>query len=70
MEKKINVRFAPGCFDGFEGTQEELESLLKEIATMFQNITPEELEANAVELSDEDAEQLGILENFESRTLH
>jgi len=31
MTKKINIEFAPGCFDNFDGTQEELDSLIKEI---------------------------------------
>lgn len=29
--KKLKVVFAPGCFDDFEGTQEELDALVKEI---------------------------------------
>lgn len=28
---KINIAFQPGCFDNFEGTQEELDELIKEI---------------------------------------
>lgn len=31
MTKKLKLEFAPGCFDGFEGTQEELDSLIAEI---------------------------------------
>jgi hypothetical protein len=30
-EKKLKVEFAPGCFDNFEGTQEELQELIAEI---------------------------------------
>lgn len=33
-EKKIEIVFAPGCFDDFEGTQEELDELVKEIRSM------------------------------------
>ena len=33
--KPINVTFAPGCFDDFEGTQEELDLLMSELVTMF-----------------------------------
>ena len=40
--KKVNVEFMPGCFDGFEGTQEELDALMQEITEMFQS--PEKLE--------------------------
>lgn len=32
--KEIEIVFAPGSFDNFEGTQEELDSLVKEIETM------------------------------------
>ena len=31
MTKKITVEFAPGCFDNFDGTQEELDAMIKEI---------------------------------------
>jgi len=30
-EKKIKVEFLPGCFDDFDGTQEELNQLILEI---------------------------------------
>ena len=43
-KKPIQIEFAPGCFDMFEGTQEELDALQKEILDMFANMTPEELE--------------------------
>jgi hypothetical protein len=29
--KELKVEFAPGCFDNFEGTQEELQTLIAEI---------------------------------------
>ena len=35
MSDKLKVVFAPGAFDNFEGTQEELEKLLKEIHDTF-----------------------------------
>jgi hypothetical protein len=31
MTKNIKLTFAPGCFDNFEGTQEELDAMIKEI---------------------------------------
>jgi hypothetical protein len=34
---KLNVTFAPGCFDFFEGTQEELDQWIKEIQEAFEN---------------------------------
>ena len=35
--KKIKIVFAPGSFDNFEGTQEELDAFIKEITEMFQD---------------------------------
>lgn len=43
MTKEIKIEFAPGAFDSFEGTQEELDALQKEIMDMFQNKTSEEI---------------------------
>ena len=34
-EKKLKIEFAPGCFDSFEGTQEELDEMVAEIQRMF-----------------------------------
>jgi hypothetical protein len=31
MNEKVKITFMPGCFDSFEGTQEELDELIKEI---------------------------------------
>jgi hypothetical protein len=33
-KKPIEVVFAPGCFDNFDGTQEELEELIQQIKDM------------------------------------
>ena len=52
-DKKLKVEIAPGAFDNFEGTQEELQELLAQIhqmvedGTIFENSTP---------VSDKDAE--------------
>ena len=35
-EQKRTVTFAPGCFDSFEGTQEELDELQAEIIRMIE----------------------------------
>ena len=43
---ELKVNFAPGCFDMFEGTQEELDALQAEILEMFATMTPEELESS------------------------
>lgn len=45
--KPLKIEFAPGCFDSFEGTQEELDELIAEIQRMFES---GEIEANATEL--------------------
>jgi len=53
--KKIpTIEFAPGCFDNFEGTQEELDTLIKEIKEMFEGKTKEEIESmsNVVDLEE------------------
>ncbi len=34
-DKDFKLEFAPGCFDDFEGTQEELDKLVKDIQDMF-----------------------------------
>jgi hypothetical protein len=34
MDKKLKIEFAPGCFDSFDGTQEELNELVAEIQRM------------------------------------
>lgn len=36
-EKKLKIEFAPGCFDSFEGSQEELDQLIKEITRMVES---------------------------------
>lgn len=48
--KPVKIEFAPGCFDDFEGTQEELDSLIAEVTNMFANMSPEELEAQSREV--------------------
>ena len=42
-DQPLKVQFAPGCFDDFEGTQEELDLLMAEIHSMFENMTAEDL---------------------------
>ena len=34
MDKKIKIEFAPGCFDSFTGSQDELDELIAEIQKM------------------------------------
>lgn len=35
--KKLTVEFAPGCFDNFEGTQEELNEMMAEILQLAES---------------------------------
>jgi uncharacterized protein YqgV (UPF0045/DUF77 family) len=36
-KKEVKIEFAPGCFDNFEGTQEELDEMVAEIHRMFED---------------------------------
>lgn len=44
-KKPIQIEFAPGAFDSFEGTQEELDAMMAEITEMIANMSSEELAA-------------------------
>ncbi len=63
-KKKMEVVFAPGCFDNFDGTQDELDQLIKEIqehaenGTLFENSNPVSMENLLEELGEEEAEDL------------
>lgn len=46
-ENKLKIEIAPGAFDTFDGTQEELDAFMAEIQTMLTNMTPEELQARS-----------------------
>lgn len=54
-ERKMKIEFAPGCFDGFEGTQQELDELVNEITRLADS---GELFENSRLLEDEDIDQL------------
>ena len=57
-DKEMKIEFAPGCFDHFEGTQEELDEMILEIQKMFEGKTAEELEEMARPLTEEDFDDL------------
>jgi len=63
---KVQVEFAPGCFDNFEGSQEELDELVAEITRMVS--TGEHLEkSKLLDFDDLSEEEVGILTRaFES----
>lgn len=54
MSKKLKIKFAPGCFDNFEGSQEELDQIVKDLENgdFLNNSKPIDLEA--LELEDPD----------------
>jgi hypothetical protein len=53
--KDTKIEFAPGCFDDFEGTQEELDEMIAAIKQMMENGT---LFENSTEVPPEDAEAI------------
>ena len=53
--KKPEIIFAPGCFDNFDGTQEELQELIAQIHQMVENDT---LFENSEPLDPEEEERI------------
>ena len=51
-DKKIKIEFAPGAFDQFEGTQEELDEFIAELQRMAES---GELEQQSVSLDSDEA---------------
>lgn len=51
---KLKIEFAPGAFDSFEGTQEELDQLIAEVTQMFEGKTREEIEAMSNKVDPDD----------------
>lgn len=77
--KGIKLVYAPGCFDNFDGTQEELDAIIAEIEKGFEDGTlireSVELDVDDIEeLTDEQIEELmQVLHLFNSdtpRSLH
>lgn len=61
--KELKLEFAPGCFDQFEGTQEELDELINQIKEMFASGEAQKL-ARRIDLDDLDEEDLEMLEKI------
>ena len=57
-KNKLKIEYAPGCFNDFEGTQEELNELVHGIEQLFGNKTPEELDAIGEPVTDEMFERM------------
>ena len=60
--ENLKVVFAPGCFDTFEGSQEELDELMAEIGRLIQTGELFEKATPLDELSDEELRE--IAEDF------
>lgn len=56
--KKPTIEFAPGCFDSFEGTQEELDQMVSDIMKMFEGKTIEEISEESRELTEDEFNEL------------
>ena len=77
-KKPIKVIFAPGAFDDFDGTQEELDAMVAEIQRLAESGEIEELSQPIDEnILDEEPEFRDVLEEAiallvqsDSRTLH
>lgn len=78
QNKKIEIEFMPGCFDNFEGTQEELDQMIAEIqrladsGELFEKAEPIDVESMLEELKDEQLDFLSK-EDYEpkvSKKLH
>ena len=77
-KKPIKVIFAPGAFDDFDGTQEELDAMVVEIQRLAESGEIEELSQPIDEnILDEEPEFRDVLEEAiaslvqsDSRTLH
>jgi hypothetical protein len=56
--KELKIEFAPGAFDNFEGTQEELDEMVAEIQKMFEGKSREEIEAMSNPMTEEEFDEL------------
>jgi uncharacterized protein YqgV (UPF0045/DUF77 family) len=61
--KDLKIEFAPGCFDNFEGSQEELDQLVNQIKEMFASGEAQQM-ARPLDLDDLDEEDWEILEKM------
>lgn len=70
MTEKKQLIFDPGCFDDFDGTQEELDEIIAEINKMFENGSLEDnsREVDLEELFETDPETAEKIINSLHRT--
>ena len=64
QDKKPEIIFVPGCFDNFDGTQEELQELIASIHQMNEDGT---LFENSEPVDDDEAEEIMQRMNKEKR---
>lgn len=71
-KKEMKVEFAPGCFDSFEGTQEELDELVKTLQNMsMQEILESSLPVDEDDLDADELDQiLGSMNQSTNRTIN
>ena len=60
QKKELKIEFAPGCFDNFDGTQEELQEMIAQIRQMVADGT---LEENSKPVDPDDEEFIKFMEN-------
>lgn len=61
--KNLKIEFAPGCFDSFEGTQEELDEFIATITEMFRSGEAQK-QARLLDLDNLDEADIELLEKF------
>lgn len=68
-DKKIEIKFAPGCFDSFTGSQEELDSLMAEIQRLVDSgeIFERSIPLDMADLDDDDLEILDKIQQGEQQ---
>ena len=59
QKKEIKIEFAEGCFDNFDGTQEELQEMIAMIRQMANDGT---LEENSTPVDPEDEEFIKFMQ--------
>lgn len=67
-KEKLKIEFAPGCFDEFDGTQEELDELIKSL----QNMSLDEIieQSEPLDYDDIDDDVLSALNQASNRTIN
>ena len=82
-DEKFKIVFEPGCFDAFDGTQEELDELLAEITRLVESgeifeqamlatidDLPDSLLETLLELGDGEEEDVPFVAHPVGRTIH